>query len=142
MNAAPNARTPEEYLAALPEPRQTALRALHAAIRKAAPSLKPGLGHGMLGYGPYHYKYASGREGDSFAVCLASQKQHISLYLGCSCGEDGYLAEKAAPRLGKVSVGKCCIRFKKLEDLNLAVAIELIQRTGELHQAGQLGTTP
>ncbi len=137
MNAAPNATTPEEYLAALPEPRQTALRQLHAAIRQAAPSLKPGLGHGMLGYGPFHYKYASGREGDTFVVCLASQKQHISLYL-CGADEGGYLVEQAAGTLGKVSLGKGCIRFKKLEDLHLAAAMDLVKEAEQLFQAGKL----
>jgi hypothetical protein len=140
MNAAPNATTPEEYLAALPEPRQAALRALDAAIREAAPLLKPGLGHGMLGYGPFHYKYASGREGDTFVVCLASQKQHISLYL-CACNEEGYLAEQAAKKLGQVSVGKSCIRFKKLEDLHLAAAMSLVKEAAALYQAGKLGLT-
>ena len=107
------------------------LTKLHKAICKAAPKLKPHIAYGMIGYGNYHYKYASGREGDCPVVALASQKQYISLYI-CCCGKDGYLPEKNKKRLGKVSVGKSCIRFRKLEDLNLKVAMELVKRAGKL----------
>jgi hypothetical protein len=104
------------------------LTTLHRAIRKAATDLKPLIIHGMLGYGKHHYLYASGREGDTAIVCLTSQKQYISLYL-MDCDENGYLAEQNKDQLGKVSVGKSCIRFKKLEDLNLDVTLELIRTT-------------
>ncbi len=80
-----------------------------------------------------HYKYESGREGDGAIICLASQNNYISLYL-CARTPKGYLAETNKARLGNVSVGKCCIRFKKLEDLNLKVAIELVQTAAELAQ--------
>lgn len=86
---------------------------------------------GMLGYGPYHYKYASGREGDSAIVSLASQKNHISIYI-CATDGDEYIAEKNKARLGKVSVGRSCIRFKKLEDLNLPVAMEVVKQAADL----------
>jgi len=130
MIAPPEIETPAQYFASLAEPRRSDVRALHDAIRKAVPKLKPEMIGGFLGYGKYHYKYASGREGDTGVVMLASQKQYISLYLGCT-GEDGYLAEKNKERLGKVSVGKCCIRFKRLADLNLKVAMDLVKRTCE-----------
>lgn len=81
----------------------------------------------MLGYGTYRYKYASGRKGEAAVVGLASQKNHISLYLGCVIDDEGYLAEKNADRLGNVSVGRSCVRFKKLEDLNLKVAMDLVK---------------
>lgn len=125
--------TPEAYIASLPPDRQAAVQALHDAIREAAPNLDPHLRHGFLGYGTYHYKYASGREGDWFVVGLASQKHYLSLYL-CASEPGGYLAERNKDRLGKVSVGRSCIRFKRLEDLNLAVARELIARAAALHQ--------
>ena len=92
----------------------------------------------MLGYGPYHYKYASGREVDWFVVCLASQKNYISLYI-CTCDDGGYLVENNMERLGKVSTGKSCVRFKKLEDLNLKVAIELVKKASRLVKTGGFG---
>ena len=127
MQAPATIKTPEEYLASLPAPRKAALTAIHKAIRAAAPDLKPSIQGGMIGYGSYHYKYASGRAGDAVVVSLASQKNHISLYL-CAADEDGYLAENNKDRLGKVSVGRSCIRFKNLEDLNLKVAMELVKK--------------
>lgn len=51
-------------------------------------------------------------------VSLANQKQYMSLYV-CALTEGKYIAETFAKELGKVSVGKSCIRFKKIEDLNL-----------------------
>lgn len=131
MKAAAHIKTPAQYLASLPESRRSAVKAIHNAIRKAAPTLKPNLCYGMLGYGSQHYRYASGREGDWLVVGLASQKQHISLYL-CVCDGDGYLVEKNKDRLGNVSTGKGCIRFRKLEDLNLKVAMELVKRAAKL----------
>src|SRR3954469_23445047 len=112
--------TPAEYLAALTEPRRSELKSLDAAIRKAVPKLKRYVAYSgtMIGYGAYHYKYASGREGDCPIVALSSRAQYISLYVSGHRGGKS-IAEAAKPKLGKVSVGKACIRFKRLEDLNV-----------------------
>ncbi|MEZ5413996.1 MAG: DUF1801 domain-containing protein [Opitutaceae bacterium] len=136
MKAPPHINTPADYLAQLPADRKAALTTLHRTIRRAVPKLKPVIVYGMLGYGPFHYRYASGREGDTAIICLASQKNYISLYL-CACTPEGYLAELNKHRLGKVSVGKSCIRFKTLDDLNLDVAIELVKQAADL--AGKPG---
>ncbi len=137
MPAAVKPTTPAAYLAALAEPRRTELRALHAAIRKAAPQLKPQLFYAgtILGYGAYHYKYASGREGDCSIVGISSRAQSISLYIAGSRNGKA-LAEIAKARLGKVSVGKVCIRFKKLADLNLPVALQLVREASALLDNG------
>ena len=127
MIAPPEIKTPAQYFASLAEPRRSDVRTLHDAIRKAVPKLKPEMIGGFLGFGKYRYRYESGREGDTGVVMLASQKNYISLYLGCA--DDESLAEKNKSRLGKVSVGKCCIRFKKPADLDLKVAMELVKET-------------
>lgn len=129
--------TPTEYLASLPDSRRGELKALHAAIRKAAPRLKPHVAYSgtMIGYGSYHYKYATGREGDCPIVALSSRAQYISLYVsGHRAGKP--IAEAAKSRLGKVSVGKVCIRFKKFTDLNLPVALELVREAAALLDNG------
>ena len=136
MKPAAHVKTPAQYIASLPEERRAAIDVLHHAIRKTAPSLKPSLQFGMLGYGYHHFRYASGREGDSPVVALASQKRHISLYL-CMCDGDGYLPEKIKSRLGKVSVGKSCIRFRKLEDLDLKFAMELVKTAAAMSRTDQ-----
>jgi uncharacterized protein YdhG (YjbR/CyaY superfamily) len=127
-----------DYIAQLDEPRRSDVAALDKLIRKAAPELEPVLLEMpttvMLGYGPFHYKYASGREGDSAVISLASQKNHIALYAFCSPPEgDAYLAERFAPRLGKVSVGKSCVRIKRLTDVDedeLSEMLGLAQKLG------------
>lgn len=131
MKADPSITTPTAYLASLPADRKAALTTLHKAIRKAAPKLKPEICHGMLGYGVGPYRTKSGSSGEWFKVGLASQKNYISLYI-CACDkDDGYLAENNKDRLGKVSVGKSCIRFKKLEQLDLDVAMELVAKAAD-----------
>jgi hypothetical protein len=137
MSAVAKPKTPAAYLAALPEPRRTELKALDAAIRRAAPRLKPHLAYSgsMIGYGPYHYRYASGREGDCPIVALSSRAQAISLYVsGCRDGQP--IAEAAKAKLGRVSVGKVCIRFKTLADLNLPAALDLVRESAALLDNG------
>lgn len=131
MNAAPDATTPTAYLAALPPDRKTALTTIHRAIRKAVPKLKAGICHGMIGYGIGPYRTKSGSTGEWFKVGLASQKNYMSLYI-CACDkDDGYLAKNNKARLGKVNLGKSCIRFKKLEHLDLDVALELVRTAAD-----------
>ena len=86
---------------------------------------------GMLGYGTYHYKYASGRQGDWMVIGLANQKNYISLY---SCLSDGkkYVAEKYKEGLPKANIGKSCIRFRKLEDIDLNVIRQILLETSIL----------
>ena len=134
MKADPSVKTPKQYIAKVPEARREAIQTVHDAILKAAPGLKPHLVYGMLGYGPVRYKTKSGCEGDWAVVCLANQKQYMSLYLGCE-GEE-YIVEKNKDRLGKVSCGKSCVRFKKLEDLDLKVAMELVRKLAKAHAKG------
>ncbi|CAN5140326.1 DUF1801 domain-containing protein [soil metagenome] len=131
MKAAEEITTPAEYIASLPEERRIAIEKLDKLIRKNAPKLEPVVQWGMLGYGPYRYKYESGREGDGAMIALASQKNYISFYVSCTEG-GAYLAEKHKEKLGKVSVGRSCIRFKKIEDLNLEAVAELIQAAAAL----------
>ena len=129
------AATPEADLAALPADRRATMEALHRAIRAAAPKLEPVTMSGMIGYGKFHYKYASGREGGWCIVGLCARKNSFSLYI-CSMDKGGYLAEQAAPKLGKVRVGRSCITFKKLEDLDLKAAMAVVKQAAKLSGAG------
>jgi hypothetical protein len=121
----------EDYIAALAEPRRTDVAALDALIREHAPGLEPVVAGTMLGYGPFHYRYASGREGDTTLLGLASQKRYISLYVLCANG-GRYLAESYAERLPKASVGKSCVRFARLSDVDPAVLAELVTEAARL----------
>lgn len=125
------AKSPADYIKQIDEPRRAEIAKLDKFIRRTAPKMKPFVLQGttpMLGYGPYHYKYASGREGDTAVIVLASQKNYISLYVSCVDEALGkYVAEKYEDQLGKVNVGKSCIRFKRLEDVNLDVMADVLR---------------
>ena len=127
MHGLHDAASPDDYIAALAEPRRSEVRRLHELIRRAAPHLEPTVEFKMLGYGKFHYRYASGREGDTALIGVADNKQAISLYL-LAADEHGYLAEQHGPRLGKVSCGKSCIRFRRLADVDLVALEDLVRR--------------
>jgi uncharacterized protein YdhG (YjbR/CyaY superfamily) len=120
------AQTVAQYIAQIDQPRKSDIATLHALITKAAPKLKPRITYGMIGYGSYHYKYASGREGDSPVIALASQKSYISVYV---CGAEGGqpIAEKHKHEFPKANVGKGCIRFKRVADIDLKVLERIIK---------------
>lgn len=128
--------TVDEFLAALPDDCRDTITAVHKAIRKAVPKLKPLMFSGMgpsplIGYGKYHYKSASGREGDWFLIGLAAGKKDYSLHI-CAGNNEGYFVERHAANLGKVKTGRSCINFKKLEDLNLPAAMALVKQAEKL----------
>jgi len=125
------AKTPTEYINALDGERKRNITELHRLIRKTFPSLKPHMQSGMIGYGPFHYKYASGREGDWFVVGLASQKNYMSLYV-CMTDGNQYIAEKYKKQLPKTSIGRSCIRFKKMEDLDMSVVKKMLKESEKI----------
>lgn len=82
-------------------------------------------GDTIIGFGRYHYKYASGREGDWFLAGFAPRKQNLTLYI--MSGFDGY--DELMSKLGKHSIGKSCLYIKKLEDIDLAILRQLIAQS-------------
>jgi uncharacterized protein YdhG (YjbR/CyaY superfamily) len=122
------ARSIKEYIDSIPEPRRAEIVKLDKFIKDVAPELKPHFAYNMLGYGSFHYKSKSGREGDWPVVSLASQKNYISVYV-CSVENGKYVAENYGKKLGKVSVGKSCIRFKKMDDVKLDMLKEVIRKS-------------
>ena len=123
--------TPAEYLAQVDDSRRSDITALDALIRKAAPKLEAFVHSGILAYGPWHYKYESGREGDWFRIGLASNKNYISLYV-CAAAGDGYIAERYRDALPKATIGKSCVRFKRLADLDQSVLAKMLREASKL----------
>lgn len=124
-------KTPAAYIASLEEPRKSDIKELDAFIRKTLPTFKPYMIAGMLGYGTYHYKGKSGREGDWCIIGLSSRKNYISLYV---CASDGkaYLPEKYKKQLPKTKIGKSCITFKKPEDIDHDVLKTMLKEAAVL----------
>ncbi|ACZ38615.1 MAG: DUF1801 domain-containing protein [Sphaerobacter thermophilus] len=133
MAPSTEAQSPEEYFELLDEPRRSEVQQLHEFIRATVPDLAPVMISGMIGYGPYRFRYASGREGDTAVVALASQKRYISVYVHAVV--DGqYVPERHKERLPKASVGKSCIRFKRLSDVDWDVLGDILREAA--HHGG------
>ncbi len=130
------AKTVEEYFSMIEQPRRDEVEKIDELIRKNAPELKRHFSYNMLGYGTFHYKSRSGREGDWPVIALASQKNYISVYI-CVADENGYLAEQSKDKLGKVSVGKSCIRFKKIADVDTKELVNVIKESQAWFKAGK-----
>ena len=81
-------------------------------------------GDSIIGFGNYHYKYESGREGDWFLCGFSPRKQNLSIYLMCNfdCLED------LLTDLGKYKKSVGCLYIKKLEDINIKVLEKMIKR--------------
>jgi Domain of unknown function (DU1801) len=111
---------PDAWLAELDDVRRPQLEELDARIRSVAPGLRRYVDRGFLSYGRYTYRSRSGRSGDWMCLAMASNKQYISLYAG-PIG-----LERFVPRLPKANLGRGCIRFKRLSDVDLAVIDEVV----------------
>jgi len=130
------AKTVEQYLAQLPPERREAISAVRKVILKNLPKgFEEGMLYGMIGYFVPHKLFPAGYHCDpSQPLCyagLASQKNHMSLYLMCIYGhketKDWFVkAYKATGK--KLDMGKSCIRFKKLEKLPLELIGQTIAR--------------
>jgi len=82
-------------------------------------------GDSIVGFGSYHYKYKSGREGDWFLTGFSPRKQNLTLYI--MSGFDDY--DQLLNKLGKYSTGKSCLYIKKVEDVDTDVLKQLIKKS-------------
>jgi hypothetical protein len=82
-------------------------------------------GDSIVGFGHYHYKYASGREGEWMLTGFAPRKRNLTLYIMSGFEEYDDLMQK----LGKHSTGKSCLYINKLEDIDLDVLRELVDKS-------------
>lgn len=84
-------------------------------------------GTSIVGFGEYHYKYASGREGDWMLVGFAPRKQSLTLYIMPGFEEYGELMAD----LGKFKTGKSCLYINKLDDVDMDTLRELVHQSVE-----------
>lgn len=111
----------ETYLAGIPAARQADARALSGRMARATGE-PPRLWGTMIGFGDHHYRYGSGREGDTFRVGFAPRKTALVIYAGCSQSPPPALLD----RLGKHTTGAGCVYLKKLSDADAGVLDEVI----------------
>lgn len=79
-------------------------------------------GDSIVGFGSYHYKYASGREGDWLLTGFSPRKQNLTLYI--MSGFEKY--EALLKKLGKFKTGKSCLYINKLKDIDIAILKDLV----------------
>ncbi|MDO8999693.1 MAG: DUF1801 domain-containing protein [Bacteroidota bacterium] len=79
----------------------------------------------IIGFGSYHYKYASGHEGDAPLIGFSPRKAEFSLYVFSPTEDNKHLLDN----LGKFRIGKACIYKKKLADINISVLKKLCKNT-------------
>jgi hypothetical protein len=121
------AKTVSGYIGQLEPERKKLVEFIDKFIKKTVPKLKVHFAYNMLGYGSFKYKNHKKQILDWPIVALASQKNYISLYV-CALEDGEYVAEKYKAKLGKVSVGRSCIRFKKLEDVKLDELAKILKK--------------
>jgi hypothetical protein len=109
------------------ESRRKDCRTIAALMRRATGCPPTMWGTSIVGFGKYHYRYASGHEGDSCIVGFSARKGAISVYL-----IEGYEAPETRAllaRLGKHKIGKACLYLQRLSDVDLPILEQLIARS-------------
>jgi hypothetical protein len=125
----PTAISAEDYIAAVePAAKREDAKVLDALFRKLTGEPATMWGPSIIGYGTYHYRYASGHEGDMCRVGFSPRKAKHSLYIACTCdGPSGAELEALLARLGKHSQGHGgCLYVNKLADIDLGVLEQMI----------------
>ena len=113
-----------DFLDRIKDPHRRAdCRALAALMEKVTQQPPAMWGKSIVGFGSYHYRYASGREGRWFLVGFASRKRNLTVYL--MSGLQGL--EPILQRLGRHTCGKGCLYLKQLDDHDPTVLHELIK---------------
>lgn len=108
-----------------------------AGIMRGATGARPEMwGSSLVGFGKYHYTYASGREGDWMEVAFAPRAKNITLYIMSGFAEHAELLK----RLGKHSTGKGCLYIKRLSDVHVPTLTKLVNASVKHVRARQKST--
>jgi hypothetical protein len=123
----PAGASAEGFLARVPdEQRRGDARRLCAMMQEITGEPPAVWGTSIIGFGTYHYRYASGHQGDSALASFSPRRQHLAIYL---VGEFGSRHQSALARLGPHKTGKGCLYIKRLDDVDQDALRELIDRS-------------
>ena len=107
------------------------------ALMKSVTGEEPTMwGPSIVGFGSYHYRYESGREGDWFVTGFSPRERALTLYIMAGFSNDDELLS----RLGKHSTGKSCLYIQRLSDIDLDVLEELVRASVEHVSREERGT--
>ena len=116
----------DDHLAAIENEKRRADTIVVKDMMTRVTGKKPTMwGDSLIGFGTYHYKYKSGREGDWPITAVAARKQALTVYIMPGFGNYGDLMD----RLGNYRTSVSCLYITKLENVDLAVLEELIARS-------------
>ena len=119
----PTTASVEEYLTSKASPEQLSdCKALMASFKKVTKQSPKIWGPSIVGYGSYSYKYESGRTGESCLTGFAVRGKELVVYIVAESQEQQALLAK----LGKHKMGKACLYFKRLADLDINVLEKLV----------------
>jgi Domain of unknown function (DU1801) len=122
----------EEFLARVPDKeRREDARRLCAMMQEITGEPPAMWGTSIIGFGTYHYRYASGREGDSALASFSPRGQHLAIYL---IGEFADRYQSVLARLGRHKTGKGCLYIRRLDDVDQDALRELIDRSARVRK--------
>lgn len=128
----PTGASVEAFLDSIPdERRRTDARHVCALMQDITGEPAEMWGSSIVGFGRYHYRYASGHEGDSALASFSPRKEHLVVYL---VGEFESRHGTALARLGPHKTGKGCLYLKRLSDVDENALRELIHRSVRVRQ--------
>jgi hypothetical protein len=126
LKTKPNDQSVQRFLNAITDKQKRqdcfTILELMKQITKTEPKM---WGSSIVGFGTYHYKYESGREGDWFLTGFSPHKQNLTLYI--MAGFEQY--DELLKALGKYKTGKSCLYINRLEDIHLPTLKKLIQQS-------------
>lgn len=125
LKTKPGDESVSAFLAKLDERRRTDCETVLALMKKTTRQEPRMWGGTIVGFGSYHYKYASGREGDWFLTGFSPRKQNLTIYLMSGFEPFPDLMAK----LGKYKTGKSCLYVNRLEEIDLKVLGQLIAKS-------------
>ena len=128
MKTIPTKASVAAFIRAVPdEARRKDCRALISMMREATGARPKLWGSSIVGFGSYHYKYPTGREGEWFITGFSPRKGNLSIHIMAGCARYGELLQK----LGKHKTGVACLYVKKLADIDLATLRALVKESFE-----------
>jgi hypothetical protein len=117
----------EAFVARVPDERRREDAHQLSAMMQEITGEPPAMwGTSIIGFGTYHYRYASGREGDAPLASFSPRSQHLAIYL---VGEFEERHQSVLARLGPYKAGKGCLYLKRLGDVDHDALRELIDRS-------------
>jgi hypothetical protein len=111
----------DDFISSVDNDRQPDCKAIVQLMQEQSGYPPKMWGSAIIGFGSYHYKYASGHEGDAPIVGFSPRKSAISLYLGTFDGREELLSQ-----LGKHKTGKGCIYINKLANIDTVVLRKMV----------------